>query len=41
MLNYLKIQNLFDEDNGLWIEDDTIYPVNFERTYYAGMKVKF
>ena len=38
---FAKIQNLFDEDNGLWIEDDTIYPVNFERTYYAGMKVKF
>lgn len=38
---FAKIQNLFDEDNGLWISDDVIYPVNFERTYYAGMKVKF
>ncbi|PUE63422.1 TonB-dependent receptor [Arcobacter caeni] len=38
---FAKIQNLFDEKNGLWISDDKIYPVNFERTYYAGMKVKF
>lgn len=38
---FAKIQNLFDEDNGLWISDDVIYPINFERTYYAGMKVKF
>ncbi|MFA9238888.1 MAG: TonB-dependent receptor domain-containing protein [Candidatus Paceibacteria bacterium] len=38
---FAKIQNLFDRTNGLWIRDDAIYPVNFERTYYAGMKVKF
>jgi iron complex outermembrane recepter protein len=38
---FAKIQNLFDRSNGLWISDDVIYPVNFERTYYAGMKVKF
>lgn len=38
---FSKIQNLFDETNGLWIRDNSIYPVNFERTYYAGMKVKF
>ena len=38
---FAKIQNLFDRSNGLWISDDVIYPINFERTYYAGMKVKF
>ena len=38
---FAKIQNLFEEDNALWIRDDTIYPTNFERTYYAGLKVKF
>ncbi len=38
---FVKIQNLFNEDNGLWIEDDVIYPTNFERTYYVGVKVKF
>ncbi|ADG93503.1 TonB-dependent receptor plug [Arcobacter nitrofigilis DSM 7299] len=38
---FAKIENLLDEDNGLWIRDNAIYPVNFERTYYAGVKVKF
>ncbi len=38
---FAKIQNIFDETNGLWIKDDAIYPVNFERTYYAGVKIKF
>lgn len=36
-----KIQNIFDKKNGMWIRDDAIYPINFERTYYAGMKVNF
>ncbi|MGJ0309640.1 TonB-dependent receptor [Aliarcobacter cryaerophilus] len=36
-----KVQNLFDEKNGLWVKDDAIYPVNFERTFFAGMKVSF
>ena len=36
-----KIQNLFDQKNGLWVQDDSIYPVNFERTFFAGMKVSF
>lgn len=38
---FAKIQNLFDRKNGLWISDDNIYSVNFERTYYAGIKYKF
>lgn len=38
---FAKIQNLFDESNALWIRDDSIYPVNFERTFYTGLKVKF
>ena len=36
-----KIQNLFDQKNALWVQDDAIYPVNFERTFFAGMKVSF
>ena len=36
-----KIQNLFDQKNALWVGDDEIYPVNFERTFFAGMKVSF
>ena len=38
---FAKAQNLFDQANGLWIKDDSIYPVNFERTYYFGTKIKF
>ena len=36
-----KIQNIFDKKNALWVQDDSIYPVNFERTFFAGMKVSF
>jgi iron complex outermembrane receptor protein len=38
---FAKINNLFDEGNGLWIKDDTIYPVNFSLSAMAGMKIKF
>ncbi|MEA3374510.1 MAG: TonB-dependent receptor [Campylobacterota bacterium] len=38
---FAKVQNLFDEDNGLWINDDTIYPMNFERTFIMGLNGKF
>lgn len=38
---FAKVKNLFDEDNGIWIRDDAIYPVNFERTFYAGLKYSF
>ncbi|MDX4061736.1 TonB-dependent receptor [Aliarcobacter skirrowii] len=38
---FAKIQNLFDQKNGLWVQDNAIYPVNFERTFFAGMKVNF
>jgi len=38
---FAKINNLFDRDNGLWVEDDAIYPVNFTTTAMAGFKLKF
>jgi iron complex outermembrane receptor protein len=38
---FSKVQNLLDEKNAIWIKDDAIYPLNFERSFYAGMKVKF
>jgi len=38
---FAKINNLFDVKNGLWIKDDSIYPVNFERTALAGFKLKY
>ena len=38
---FAKIQNLLDEDNAIWIADDTIYPSNFQRSYYAGLNATF
>jgi iron complex outermembrane receptor protein len=38
---FAKINNLFENENGLWIKDDAIYPVNFARTFYAGLKLKY
>ena len=38
---FAKINNLFNQKNGLWIKDDAIYPVNFTTTALAGLKLKF
>ena len=38
---FAKINNLFNQSNGLWIHDDAIYPVNFTTTAVAGLKLKF
>ncbi len=38
---FAKINNLFNQSNGLWIRDDAIYPVNFTTTAMAGAKFKF
>ena len=38
---FAKIQNLFDEDNGIWIQDDAIYPVNFQMNFQVGLVGKF
>jgi len=38
---FAKINNLFDVKNGLWIQDDAIYPVSFTRTALAGFKLKY
>jgi iron complex outermembrane receptor protein len=35
------IDNIFAHSNGLWVQDDTIYPVNFTRNYRIGLKVSF
>jgi len=37
---FAKINNIFDQSNGLWIKDDAIYPVNFTRTAILGLKLK-
>ena len=38
---FAKINNIFNQKNGIWIKDDAIYPVNFTTTAQAGMKYKF
>ncbi len=37
---FAKINNLFNQKNGLWVEDDAIYPMNFTTTAIAGFKLK-
>jgi iron complex outermembrane receptor protein len=38
---FAKINNLFNQSNGIWIHDDAIYPVDFTTTAIAGLKLKF
>ena len=38
---FAKIDNLFNQKNGLWIKDDAIYPVNFTTTAMAGFTLKY
>lgn len=38
---FAKINNLFNQSNGIWIRDDAIYPVDFTTTAIAGLKLKF
>jgi len=38
---FAKIQNLFDEDNGIWVDTDVIYPVNFQRNIQIGLTGEF
>ncbi|HQS82395.1 MAG TPA: TonB-dependent receptor [Thiobacillus sp.] len=38
---FAAVDNLFEQSNGIWIRDNTIYPVNFSRNWRVGMKVAF
>lgn len=38
---FAKINNIFNQSNGLWIKDDAIYPVNFTTTALVGFKLKY
>ncbi|NLC08382.1 MAG: TonB-dependent receptor, partial [Gammaproteobacteria bacterium] len=38
---FAQVNNVFNRKNGLWIGDDEIYPVNFTRTWYAGIRASF
>lgn len=37
---FAKINNLFNQKNGLWVQDDAIYPMNFTTSAMAGFKLK-
>jgi iron complex outermembrane receptor protein len=38
---YARIENLFGTANGIWIQDDAIYPVNFRQTWQIGFNTTF
>jgi iron complex outermembrane receptor protein len=38
---FARVDNLFDQANGLWIRDDAIYPVNFTRSWRVGIRGEF
>ncbi len=38
---FAAIENLFERKNGLWVQDNAIYPVNFTRNWRVGMKASF
>lgn len=38
---FAKINNLFNQKNGLWIRDNAIYPVNYTTTGFIGFKLKY
>lgn len=37
---FVRVDNVFDHANGLWISDDNIYPVNFTRTWRVGIRAE-
>lgn len=38
---FARVNNLFNQQNGIWIRDNAIYPVNYTTTAYAGVKLKY
>lgn len=38
---FAAVENLFEHKNGLWIKNDSIYPVNFSRNVRVGIKAAF
>lgn len=38
---FAKINNLFNQSNGIWIRDNAIYPIDFTTTAIAGVKFIF
>ncbi|MBN2816328.1 MAG: TonB-dependent receptor [Campylobacterales bacterium] len=38
---FARINNIFNQSNGIWVRDDAIYPINYVTTGYAGIKLKY
>ncbi|EIF51207.1 TonB-dependent receptor [Sulfurovum sp. AR] len=38
---FAKVNNIFNQKNGIWIHDDAIYPMNYTTTAKAGIKYSF
>ncbi|QSZ42901.1 TonB-dependent receptor plug domain-containing protein [Sulfurimonas aquatica] len=38
---FAKINNIFNQSNGLWIRNDAIYPMNYATTGFVGFKLKY
>ena len=37
----VKVENLFEQSNGIWLRDNVIYPTKFTRNWGLGAKFKF
>lgn len=38
---FAKVNNIFNQKNGIWIHDDAIYPMNYTTTAKVGFKLKY
>lgn len=38
---YAAVSNLFERENGMWVQPDRVYPMDFERTWRVGAKISF
>jgi iron complex outermembrane recepter protein len=38
---FAKVNNVFNQKNGMWIQEDAIYPINFTTTAIAGFTLKY
>ena len=38
---FAKVNNIFNQKNGIWIHDDAIYPTNYTTTAKVGFKLKY
>ena len=38
---YASVSNLFARKNGMWVRNDAVYPIDFERTWKLGARLSF